>query len=270
MKFLKMVIVGGTAALAMAGQPVRGQQAAGESHGVVVGNMDTAVKAGDDFFRYCNGAWLRKTEIPADRPSVSVFATLVDKSSQRVRGLIDEAVAANAPAGTNTRKIADLYKSFMDEAGIEAKGMAPLQPHLQEIAALKDKKALAFALGKTLRADVDALNNTNFHTPNLFGMWVAPGFNDSDHYAAYLMQGGLQLRDREYYLSDSEHMKKTRTGYLAHVSTMLKLAGFSDTDARAQRVVDLEHAIAKTHLTLAENDDIHKANNTWKKADFVV
>jgi len=85
-----------------------------------------------------------------------------DKSSQRVRGLIDEAVAANAPAGTNTRKVADLYKSFMDEAGIEAKGMAPLEPHLKEIAEIKDKKSLAFSLGKTLRADVDALNKHQF------------------------------------------------------------------------------------------------------------
>jgi len=177
-------LAAGTCLLAMGWQPVRGQQAAEESHGVVVGNMDPAVKPGNDFFRYCNGAWLARTEIPADRPSVSMFATLADKSSQRVRGLIDKAVAANAPAGTNTQKIADLYKSFMDEAGIEAKGMAPLQPHLQEIAAIKDKKALAFALGKSLRADVDALNNTNFHTANLFGLWVAPGFNDSEHYAA--------------------------------------------------------------------------------------
>src|SRR5258708_552255 len=94
-----------------------GRRGGGGVAGVVVGKMDPAVKAGDDFFRYCNGAWLARTEIPADRPSISVFATLVDKSSQRVRGLIDEAVAANAPAGTNARKIADLYKSFMDEAG---------------------------------------------------------------------------------------------------------------------------------------------------------
>src|ERR1700758_1725797 len=118
-------------ALAVGSHPARGQQAGGESHGVVVENMDPSVKPGDDFFRYCNGAWLKKTEIPADRPSIGAFATLVDKSSQRVRGLIDEAVSANAAAGTNTRKIADLYKSYMDEALIEAKGLAPLEPHLK-------------------------------------------------------------------------------------------------------------------------------------------
>src|ERR1700720_713934 len=248
-------------ALAMSWQPAWGQKAAEESHGVVVGNMDPAVKPGDDFFRYCNGAWLKRTEIPADRPSVSMFATLVDKSSQRARGLIDEAVAANAPAGSNTRKIAGLYKSYMDEAGIEAKGMGPLAPRLQEIAAIKDKKALAFALGKTLRADVDALNNTNFHTANLFGLWVAPGFNDSEHYAVYLMQGGLQLPDREYYTGQSERMKNLRTAYQAHVAAMLKLAGFSYADARAAKIVVLEHSIAEKHRTLAEDENVHNANN---------
>ena len=151
---------------------------------------------------------------------------------------------------------------------IEAKGLAPLRPHLDAIAAIKDKKELARALGEDLRADVDALNNTNYHTPNLFGLWVAPGFNDSDHYTPYLMQGGLQLPDREYYVSDSEQMKKMRTQYQTHVSAMLKLAGFSDPDARAARILELEHAIAQTHRTLADNEDIHKANNTWNAGDF--
>ena len=99
----------------------------------------------------------------------------------------------------------------MDEAGIEAKGLSPLQPHLDAIAAIRDKRELARALGESLRADVDALNNTNFHTDNLFGLWVAPGFNDSEHYTAYLMQGGLELPDREYYLSDSADMREIRS-----------------------------------------------------------
>ena len=156
----------------------------------------------------------------------------------------------------------------MDEAAIEAKGLAPLRPHLDSIAAIRDKRELARALGESLRSDVDALNNTNYHTPNLFGLWVAPGFNDSDHYAAYLLQGGLELPDREYYVADTDRMRDIRTKYQAHVSAMLKLAGFTDTDARAKRIVELEHAIAEKHISLAENEDIHKANNTWKQADF--
>jgi endothelin-converting enzyme/putative endopeptidase len=82
------------------------------------------------------------------------------------------------------------------------------------------------------------------------------------------MQGGLQLPDRQYYLDDGEGMRALRTQYLAHVSNLLKLAGFTDTDARAARILELEHAIAEKHLSLAESEDIHKANNPWTQADF--
>ena len=239
-----------------------------DTHGIVVANLDPSVKPGDDFYEYANGGWIKRTEIPPDRGRISVFSILDDLSQKRVAGLIEEAVKANAAAVSNTRKIADLYNSFMDEAAIEAKGLDPLRPHLEAIAAIRDKHELARALGESLRSDVDALNNTNFHTANLFGLWVAPGFNDSDHYAPYLMQGGLQLPDREYYLSNSDRMRNLRTKYQAHVSAMLKLAGFTDTDARAQRIVELEHAIAEKHLSLAENEDIQKANNPWKQSDF--
>ena len=238
------------------------------NHGINVANMDRSVKPGDNFWLYCDGDWIKRTEIPPDRARLSVFSTLDDLSNKRTAALIDELAKSNAPAGSSKRKIADLYNSYMDEAAIDAKGLAPLQPHLKAIAAISSKKELAYALGQTLRADVDALNNTNFHTPHLFGLWVAPGFNDSDHYAPYLMQGGVQLPDREYYTSDNEHMRDIRAQYQTHVSAMLKLAGFTDTDARAQRLIALEHAIAEKHLTLAENDDIHKANNTWTQSDF--
>ncbi len=241
-----------------------------ETHGIDVANMDRSVKPGDNFHLYCNGDWIKRTEIPPDRSRLSVFVTLADVSDKRTAALVEEAAKSGGAAGSNAHKIADLYNSYVDEAAIEAKGLAPLQPHLKAIAAISNKKELAAALGETLRADVDALNNTDFHTPHLFGLWVAPGFNDSDHYAAYLLQGGLQLPGREYYLSNSDPMRDIRSKYQTHVSAMLKLAGFTDTDARAERIVALEHAIAEKHLSLAENDDIHQANNTWNQADFVV
>jgi putative endopeptidase len=239
-----------------------------ETHGINVANMDRSVKPGDNFHLYCNGDWMKRTEIPPDRGRLSVFSTLADVSDKQTATLVEEAAKSGGAAGSSARKVADLYNSYMDEAGIEAKGLAPIQPHLKAVAVISDKKALAFALGETLRSDVDALNNTNFHTSHLFGLWVAPGFNDSDYYAAYLLQGGLQLPDRQYYVSDSAHMRDILSKYQAHVAAMLKLAGFTDTDARAQRIVALEHAIAEKHLTLEENDDIHKANNTWEQADF--
>src|ERR1700723_732728 len=256
------------ALLALAPLPAYSQSPTPQTHGIVVAKMARSVKPGGDFFHYANGDWIKHAEIPADRSYVGTWDTLEDMSRKHTAGLIEEAAKANAPAGTNTRKIADLYNSYMDEAAIETKGLGPLRPQLDAIAAIRDKHDLARALGESLRADVDALNNTNFHTPNLFGLWVAPGFNDSEHYAPYLLQGGLELPDRQYYLADNDRMRDIRTKYQAHVSTMLKLAGFTDTDARAQRIVELEHAIAEKHRSLAENEHIAQANNPWKQADF--
>src|SRR5579862_6517842 len=240
--FAKLMFAGILAALAVYALPA----VAPETHGIVVANMDPSIKPGDDFYRYANGDWIRRTEIPPDRPSVNVFSRLSDLSNQRTNDLLQEMVKSNAPAGSGTRKVADLYKSYMDEAAIEAKGLAPLRPHLDAVATIHDRRDLAHVLGAALRADVDPLNNTNFHTTNIFGLWVSPGFNDSEHYTAYLLQGGLQLPDREYYLSTSDQMKKTREQYQAHIAAMLKLTGFSDTEARAVRILELEHAIAQT------------------------
>jgi putative endopeptidase len=239
-----------------------------ETHGIAVANMDRSVKPGDDFYQYANGEWIKRTEIPPDRAEVDVFSKLADLSNKRTADLIEEIAKSNPPAGSGARKVADLYNSYMDETAIEAKGLAPLRPHLEAITAIHDKRELARALGETLRADVDALNNTNFHTANLFGLWIAPGFNDSEHYTAYLLQGGLQLPDREYYLGDNEHARNLRAQYQSHISAILKLAGFTDTDARATRILELEHSIAQIHRSLADNEDIHTANNTWTQADF--
>ena len=237
-------------------------------HGIAVENIDRSVKPGDNFYLYANGDWIKRTVIPPDRAGINVFSRLSDLSNRRTQDLIQDIVKSNPPVGSSLRKVADLYNSYMDEAAIEATGLAPLRPHLDAIAAIRDQHELAHALGETLRADVDALNNTNFHTPNLFGLWVAPGFHDPDHYTAYLLQGGLVLPDREYYVSDSEHMRDLRAKYQTHVATMMRLGGFSDPDGRASRIVNLEHLIAQTHRTLADNEDIHRADNPWTRSEF--
>jgi putative endopeptidase len=265
--FLKSAVI---CSLGLALLPASAQEASTtpDVHGINVANMDKSIKPGDNFYLYCNGDWIKNTPMPADRARLSVFSALDDIANKNTAAIIEEAAKNGASGDASKRKIADLYNSYMDEKTINSKGGEPLQPHLKAIADIKNKKELAYAMGQTLRADVDALNNTNFHTNHLFGLWVAGGFNDPDHYAPYLLQGGVQLPDREYYLSDSEHMKEVRTKYQAHVSAMLKLAGFDNTDARAEKIIALEHAIAEKHLSLADNDDIHKANNVWAQADF--
>ena len=273
-RFLRILLIDfavcSLAALSLsAGRPqIPSTNAGKEHHGVAVANMDPSVKPGDDFYLYANGAWIARKEIPADRSGINVFSDLDDLSEKRTSSLIEEAAKANAPANSEAGKIAALYNSYMDEAGIEATGIAPLRPHLDSIAAIHDKRELARALGETLRADVDPLNNTNFHTPNLFGLWVAPGFVDYEHYSPYLLQGGLEMQDRQYYVDGSDRMRDVRAKYQTHISAMLKLGGFTEMDARAKRVLDLERAIAEKHRSLADNEDIHKANNTWTRADF--
>jgi len=238
------------------------------AHGISIANMDTAVRPGDDFYLYANGGFLARTKLPADRASIGVFSTLADLSFKQTATIIEDAAKANAAPGSNERKIADLYHSYMDEAAIESHGLPTLKPHLDAIAAIHTPRELAHALGLSLRADVDALNNTNFHTANIFGLWVAPSFNDPDHYAPYLLQGGLQLPNRDYYLSDSPHMKEVREKYKTHIAAMFRLAGLAEPEARAARVLALETAIAQKHISLADSEDIHKANNPWRPADF--
>ena len=243
-------------------------QSAPTSHGIAAANMDQHVAPGDNFYLFADGGYVARTQLPPDRAAIGVFSVLGDRSSQQTASIIEDAARSNAAAGTNERKIADLYHSYMDQAAIESHGLVALKPHLDEIAAVKDQTELARALGLSLRADVDALNTGNFHTANIFGLWVAPGFNDPDHYAPYLLQGGLELPNRDYYLNPSEHMQEIRTKYQAHIAAMFRLAGVSEPEARAARVMALETAIAKAQISLADSEDIHKANNPWTAADF--
>ena len=225
------------------------------------------ISPGDDFFAYVNGDWLARTEIPADRASWGAMPELAEGTNVRIVGLI-EAIAPDKTASAEARKIAAFYRAFMDEAAIEAKGAAPLKPLLAKIDAIGDKAALTRALGASLRADVDPLNNTNFFTENLFGVWVAQGLDDPARNAAYLLQGGLGMPDRAYYLDDNPKMAELRGQYQQHIAAMLKLAGYLDADARAARVFALEKAIATSHATREASADVLKANNQWSVRQF--
>ena len=123
----------------------------------------------------------------------------------------------------------------MDEAAIDAAGLTPLQPTLDSIAAIRDRKDLARVLGSTLRADVDALNATNFYTDNLFGLWVAQDLDDPTHYSPFLLQGGLGMPDRELLRRRLAAMATIRAKYQAHIAAMLGLAKIADADAKAAR-----------------------------------
>ena len=255
------------AAAVAAASVVMAAPAAPRAPGIDLAGIDPTVLPGDDFFRYANGAWLKSTEIPADRSTYGTGAILTELNTRRTAELIRDA-AAHAAAGSDARKIGDYYASFMDEARVEQLKLRPLAVALERIDVINDRTELAQALGATLRADVDVLNSTRLHTPNLFGLWVAQDLDDPQSYAPFLLQGGLAMPDRDYYLNPSASMAAVRERYQAHIASVLALAGLTDAPARAARIFALERRIAEAHATRAASEDVRRGNNHWSRRDF--
>ena len=237
------------------------------SGGIDIAGLDTATRPGDDFEQFANGGWRATAEIPADRSSTGVGYDVFRRAEGRNAALIRDAAAAKPTPGTSQRRIADYYAAFNDTAGIEARGLAPLKPALAEIAALKTKRDLSALLGASMRADTDPLNATSLSTKNLFGLWVTQDLAHPERTVPYLMQGGLGMPDRDYYLSKTPDMLALQVAYRAYVEQMFSLAGISDSKARATRVVALETRIAQAHADIIASQDPHGAV-PWRRADF--
>ena len=231
-------------------------------------SMDTSVSPGDDFYHYANGTWLKNTEIPADLASYGVFDILGEQSQQRTRALVEAAASGRETAGPDERKVGDYYASYLDEATIDRRGLAPLEPVLKEINAIADRKSLSRWIGQSLRADVDPLNATNFYTDRVFGFWFAQDLNDPSRQIPYLLQGGLGLPDRDYYIEGGKEMERVRAAYRTHLVNVLTLAKILDPSATATRIYDFEHKIAAVQWTRTQSADVAKANNHWMRADF--
>jgi putative endopeptidase len=266
----RLILCIALAAAGCARKPVDQPPAASKAPviGIDVAGLDKATAPGDDFDAYASGAWRAATEIPDDRSSVGTFYEVFTLAEQRQKELMDGILAAKPAAGTDQARIASYYSAFMDEAGIESRGIAPLKERLAQIDAIADRNKLAAQLGANLRADVDPLNNTNFHTTNLFGLFVAQGLDDPAHNVGYLLQGGLGMPDRDYYLSKDESMASLRAKYQQYIAQLFALAGITDPEGRARAVFELERRIAQTHASITDSQDIHKANNLWKPAEF--
>ena len=265
---LAVAILCGSATSAMAFAAGAQVPAAHAPVGIDVAGMDTAVQPGDDFDNYANGHWRKNAVIPADRSSTGIFLQVFQKAEQRNAELVRDAGASHPAAGTSARKIADYYAAFMDAAAIERAGLTPLKPELARIDAIGNRADLARVLGSGLRADVDPINATNFETERLFGLFVTQGLEDPSHHVGYLLQGGLGMPSRDYYLAADPEMAAVRAKYRTYVAAMLKLAGEPQAERKADAIVALETKIAKAHASLIDSEDVHKANNPWPTASF--
>ncbi|MDA3915043.1 M13 family metallopeptidase [Oleiagrimonas sp.] len=236
--------------------------------GIDLSGIDHSVLPGNNFFRYANGDWLKTAKIPADRSSIGNFLTIYDRTQKRIADIVKKAVGSHPASGSDQAKIADFYTAYMNTSAVENNGLKPIQPALDAIAGIHSRKDLAKVLGSRLRQDEDPVNNTDFHTDHLFGLFVAQGLTDPSHNIAYLLQGGLTMPSRDYYLSSDKAMAATRDKYKSYIAALLKQAGTPNADVEAARVFDLEVKIAKAQESLVDSQDVHKADNLWSMADF--
>lgn len=236
--------------------------------GINLAAMDPSVVPGDDFYSYANGEWMRTVDIPSDRSRVSSFLVASNATEKRNTALIDKLVEASHPAGSDAGRVAAYYKAYMNTAAIDAAGMSPVQADLARYAAIADKAELSAVLGANLRADVDPLNATNYFTQNLFGVFVTQGLATPGEVLPYLLQGGLGMPEREYYLSSEPNTIEIRESYRNYVEELLSVAGLDDAATRADRILALETRIAEAHVSRADSEDFTKSSSVWSREDF--
>ena len=190
--------------------------------GVDLTAMDSSVKPGDNFFQYVNGSWAKRTEIAPDRTFVGIDSVLNDQLDKDVRAIVEDMAKDSASSGRIGEQIGDFYGSWMDEAGIAAKGLAPLKPHFDRIAAVKFKSELA---------DLFAIVGY----PSPVSLAIFPDLSDPTKYGVYTGQGGLGMPNRDYYLLEGAKYDGYRAAYKAYLTKLFTLAGISDAAARAER-----------------------------------
>lgn len=222
--------------------------------GVIHANFDTTVPVGEDFYRHVNGTWLANTPIPADKSNHGSFSILSDLAEEHIHTIIKSLVAAPGPQGSEGRKIAELYQSFMDAPRAEALGAKPLQPLLARIDALENFDALPMLLA--------ALQADGLQQP--FSFYVGQDAKDATRHTAYISQfGQLGLPDRSFYLDDGERFQRIRAAYLDYIETLLTLLGDDQPRAAAEAILSMETQIAEAHWTRIDARDRDKTYNPF-------
>jgi putative endopeptidase len=225
------------------------------SWGYDLSARDPSVTAGQDFFLYANGSYLKTLQIPADRTRFGAFDVLNELSQNRMRAVVEKAAADKAATGERA-KVGALYRSFLDEAKVDALGAKPLQPELARIKAQKSKTEVARHMGAT----------TGAFGGSIFSAAIAEDAKDPDHYAVYLGQAGLGMPDRDYYLEPQFAAQKAK--YEQYVARQLTLAHWPKPAEAAKAIVALETEIAKVSWTRAERRDDEKMYNATAVADL--
>jgi putative endopeptidase len=238
------------AALFMAGGAAYAQQ----RPGINPQYMDKNVKPGDDFFRYVNGAWVDKTEIPSDKTRWGSFDELRENTNRDALEILKEAAANKSLSATSDEgKAANLYKTIMDTLARDKAGITPLKPYLKKIKKVKDVKSL-----EKLLAEMEPEGGLAF-----FGIYIGADAKDSNKNVVYLGPGRLGLPDREYYTGTDADSQEKRAKYEAHVARMLQYLGYkpTETPGMAKQILALEVSLAQPMLDRVESRDDRKTYN---------
>jgi putative endopeptidase len=219
--------------------------------GVDYAAMDKSVKPGDDFFAYSVGTWLKTTEIAPDRSSASNFTTLADGAENDVRRIVESASASRATP--LEQQVGDMYAAWMDEAGIEARGLAPLQPYMARIAAVKNRHQLVLLMadpGFAMPIDIN----------------IGPDAKDPTIYTVGADQGELGLPSKEYYQSKDAKYVEFRKAYSDYIAKLFDLAGIKGGKAKAAQILALETRLAADHWDPEQLRDPVKTYNPMDRA----
>jgi endothelin-converting enzyme/putative endopeptidase len=214
--------------------------------------MDKSTRPGADFFGYSLGSWLRDVPIPADKARAGFNYDLPDETEADVRGIVE---ASRGQAGTPAyvKQIVAFYDAYMDQAGIEARGTAPLKPYLARIAAVNDRRSLVMLMAEPVYA-----------AP--FGIGIGADDKDPRHYVVQIGQARLGLPNRDYYLLTGAKYDAIRAAYRAYLVRIQTLAGIADAEAKADAILKLETRLAQDQWTPERRRDPQATYNAMTPA----
>ena len=227
--------------------------------GIEKADMDTNVRAQDNFYRHVNGGWMKNNDIPNDKTIIGSFYDLSDEADDDVKAIIEELAATqNLKEGTDEQKVADLFRSYMDTKKRNAAGIKPIQTIFDSINSIKDKTELARFFG----------SHSSLGISSPLALYISIDAKNSSRYATHIWQNGLSLPDRDYYFNEAERFVKIRQGYVEHITKMFKLAGFKEAKAAAENIMALETRLAGYHWTRVQTRDSEKRYNKFQTANL--